>query len=68
MKMIDHPHCMRIYHVYDEETVAHIILELVAGSNMLDRFEAMNAVYTETIAAKVLSGCLAGLRCIHRYK
>jgi hypothetical protein len=67
MKMINHHHCMRIFQVYDEETVTHIILELVGGSNMLDRLEAMGTLYTETIAAKVLAGCLEGLRCLHRY-
>ena len=68
MKMIDHPNCMRLFAVYDEPTMAHLVLELVRGSNMLDRLDKMehNGVkYSETEAAKVLEGCLSGLRCIH---
>jgi len=65
MKMIDHPNCMRLFTVYDEPKMAHLVLELVRGSNMHDRLEQMGAKYSETEAAKVLEGCLSGLRCLH---
>ena len=65
MKLIDHPNCMRLFTVYDEPHKTNLILELVRGSSMLDRMDAMETTYTETEAAAVLAGCLEGLRCIH---
>jgi len=65
MKLVDHPNVMRLFAVYDEPTKAHLVLELVRGSNMLDRMDSMGILYSETVAAKVLDGCLSGLRCIH---
>ena len=70
MKEIDHPHCMQLVSVYDEPTACVLVLEIVKGSNMLDRLVKMLRVnpgcfYAEPVAAKVLEGCLSGLRCIH---
>ena len=73
MKEVDHPNCMRLVSVYDEPTACVLVLEIVKGSIMLDRLVAMLRVnpgcfYAEPVAAKVLEGCLSGLRCIHSMK
>jgi serine/threonine protein kinase len=73
MKEVDHPNCMRLVSVYDEPTACVLVLEIVKGSSMLDRLVTMLRVnpgcfYAEPVAAKVLEGCLSGLRCIHSMK
>ncbi|EKX31372.1 hypothetical protein GUITHDRAFT_45352, partial [Guillardia theta CCMP2712] len=62
---VEHPNCMRLFTVYDEPTRACLILELVRGSNMIDRMDKMGLPYSEQEAAKVLEGILSAMRCLH---
>jgi len=65
LKKVEHPNCMRLFTVYDEPMRACLILELVRGSNMIDRMDKMGLPYSEQEAAKVLEGVFSAMRCLH---
>ena len=63
---VDHPHCMKLYCVFDEPTKTSLVLELILGGNMQHRMGINGCPFSESTASLILSDVLSALRCLHR--
>ena len=65
LKQLDHPNIMRLYAVYDEPKCTVLLLELVLGSNLMDRILKNNQLFSEKKAERLASDIMGALRYLH---
>eukprot|EP00961_Rhodomonas_salina_P224635 3036943-Rhodomonas_salina.2 len=65
LKKLDHAHIMRLYAVYDETTRTTLLLELVLGSNLMDRILKTNMLFSEKKAERLATDIMGALRYLH---
>ena len=59
MQMVDHPHVIKLYEIFDEPKKMQLVMELVTGGELFDKIVALGS-YTEKVTHA------AGLRGIWR--
>ena len=64
LKMIDHPHIMKIYEYYQKENYLYIVTEFLAGGELFYRIEQLNK-FTESAAAKYIRQILLAVSYLH---
>lgn len=64
LKMIDHPHIMKIYEYYEKNDHLYIVTEYLAGGELFERIEKTTK-FTEAVAAKYISQILMAISYLH---
>jgi len=67
MGMLDHPHVIKLFEIYDEPKKMMLIMELVSGGELFDRIVAKGS-YTEADAAEVIKTLCQALSYMHAKK
>jgi len=67
MKMLDHPHVIKLFEIYDEPKKMMLVMELVTGGELFDRIVAKGS-YTEADAAGVMGTLCQALHYMHEKK
>ena len=52
--MIDHPNCLRLYEMFDDDEYLYLIVDLVPHGDLLDQIE-IHGTLTEKEASKILA-------------
>ena len=37
MKLLDHDHCVKLFHVFQSSTQVYVVMEMMSGGDLLDR-------------------------------
>jgi len=67
MEMLDHPHVIKLFEIYDEPKKMMLVMELVTGGELFDRIVAKGS-YTEADAAEVIKTLCSALAYMHEKK
>eukprot|EP00966_Prymnesium_polylepis_P218767 5062691-Prymnesium_polylepis.1 len=67
MQMIDHPHVLKLYELYDEPKRMHLVMELATGGELFDRI-ANRGAYSERDAAQLIKTISDALGYLHARK
>lgn len=67
LKVIDHPHIMKIFEYYEKSDYLYIVTEFLAGGELFDRIEKLSK-FTETTAARYISQILMAISYLHSKK
>lgn len=65
LKMVDHPHCIKLHAVCETEKRVFIVTELVSGGELLDRVTAQGN-YCELDAANLIHQIIDGVAYLHK--
>lgn len=64
LKSLDHPHIMKLYEVYQDESSVYLVTEYLQGGELFDAI--LNSKhFNETIAAKIMKQLLSVIAYCH---
>lgn len=64
MRKVNHPHCVRMYDLFDTKKKLYMVLELLKGGELFDRIIKQKH-FSETQAAAVVASIAAALQYLH---
>lgn len=64
LKTLDHPHIIKLYELFQDESHYYLITELCAGGELFDRIQKMH-VFSEAIAANYMKQIFSALVYLH---
>jgi len=67
MKQMDHPHIMRLYYTFEDETYIHMASEMCAGGELYDILE-VTGFFPERVAATLMRQILGAVNYLHSSK
>lgn len=65
MKQVSHPHCVRMYELFDTKKKLYMVLEILRGGELFDRI-IEEKHFSETQAAAVVASVVQALQYLHK--
>eukprot|EP00927_Polykrikos_kofoidii_P068889 TRINITY_DN6423_c1_g1_i1.p1 TRINITY_DN6423_c1_g1~~TRINITY_DN6423_c1_g1_i1.p1 ORF type:complete len:418 (+),score=61.32 TRINITY_DN6423_c1_g1_i1:210-1463(+) len=66
MRMVNHPHVIRLFDVFDEQNRVYIVMELCTGGELLEDLSTSHDMgYADSTAAHLVSQLGSGVRYLH---
>lgn len=64
MKKLDHPHVLKLYHVYEDDQQFYLVMELVRGKELFDKI-VERGMYSEKDAALIIKQVVSAVQYLH---
>jgi len=64
-KKVNHPHCVKMYELYDTKKKLYMVLEILRGGELFDRI-VKRRFFSESQAAQVVQSVVAAISYLHK--
>lgn len=64
MRVLEHQGVIRLYEIYEEETIVHLVLELLEGGELFERIK-QKGTYSEKDAMMIMKNILEAISYVH---
>jgi calcium/calmodulin-dependent protein kinase I len=65
MQKVNHPHCVKMYELYDTKKKLYMVLEILRGGELFDRI-VKRRFFSESQAAQVVQSVVAAISYLHK--